>query len=1068
MAMAMATSSSPLPRQPRRPRATLLLPLAIVLLGLSLLSPTPARAHTHDSPDDDLLHYQLLTSPPTLDIVRPGKVHLHKRTLPAVHPDDHVRIQLQAFNRTFHLHLEPYKHLIHPDAQVEVHYGNGRIVTKPLVARVFKGHVVESPHASSEIKQWDQAGILGKWPVDGSSPAHWKHDWFVGDARVVVEHDGMSDHDELAQQYPATTRRPIFHAHFSVNDERYTVSPIHAYNARRKPNDPEIAPFKVRRSIGGPKAAEATMVIYRDSDTRAGAASRMSALRKREAGSSALHKRLIKPGAKLQFDSGSEACGSGHTKWNLERRLELAAQRDAVPIVFGGNFSDPLSTSSSSPASPLVKRQARTTTQRATPATAFPQVSSTGSACLGDQKFLYMGVASDCTYSQLFQNSESAVLTQLINVWAEVSNKYLQTFNVGVGITTTVIKLSCGDETWNQPCDNNKLNIVQRLSAFSQWRGARGAQSDEGAWHLMSQCNTASTLGIAWTGTLCTITASQQPRAADPSLGTPAGTDFVSGTGVSTVTREQWKVVAHELGHNFGAIHDCTGRDCQAGQASGQTLAELSCAPCEQSASNGGNCDCGQRFIMNPTDSAQAQDFSPKSIETMCNTARRWARGSQARTCLLPLGAKKMLRGAECGNGIVEEGEQCDCGAKCDADPCCTTQCRFKGAAVCSDANSPGCCAQCQFKPAGTVCRAATEFCDLPEQCTGSSAACPTDQFRPNGTPCQLNNTAQFPKLTLENAPTTCATGMCASRNTQCFLASKGQTRVFASACPAQQGNCGATCLDSSTGVCYSLDSTFVDGTPCGFGSECEAGTCKGFAPLNLLSSWVYANTTVSIIVGVILGLALLSCLYSCCLKRALDRFRGKKKPAIRIPGPSMTPAPQRTNERPNRVANNSTPASGSTGARPSPPSEPTRADQLYNEQLVFLSNSVSNDRPAPAPSSSAPPNANHPLLREQEEYLASVQHSGHSAPINNQYGLPPVPPPVQPQAAYYPPDPYNDPYAHPPPPPQQQQQQQYYDYAQYPTPSSSAPPPMSTPPDAYAGYGAPLQQQSGRYPGGR
>ena len=45
--------------------------------------------------------------------------------------------------------------------------------------------------------------------------------------------------------------------------------------------------------------------------------------------------------------------------------------------------------------------------------------------------------------------------------------------------------------------------------------------------------------------------------------------------------------------------------------------------------------------------------------------------------------------GAECGNGIIEDGEQCDCGETQDQtacymnDPCCLVNCTLKPGANC-------------------------------------------------------------------------------------------------------------------------------------------------------------------------------------------------------------------------------------------------------------------------------------------------------------------------------------------------------------------------------------------------
>ena len=52
---------------------------------------------------------------------------------------------------------------------------------------------------------------------------------------------------------------------------------------------------------------------------------------------------------------------------------------------------------------------------------------------------------------------------------------------------------------WNIDCGT--VTLDERLSLFSQWRGAKGADG-AGLWHLMSGCPTGTEVGIAWLATL--------------------------------------------------------------------------------------------------------------------------------------------------------------------------------------------------------------------------------------------------------------------------------------------------------------------------------------------------------------------------------------------------------------------------------------------------------------------------------------------------------------------------------------------------------------------------------------
>ncbi|KAM6106784.1 disintegrin and metalloproteinase domain-containing protein 32-like [Pterocles gutturalis] len=110
-------------------------------------------------------------------------------------------------------------------------------------------------------------------------------------------------------------------------------------------------------------------------------------------------------------------------------------------------------------------------------------------------------------------------------------------------------------------------------------------------------------------------------------------------------------------------------------------------------------------------------------------------------------------RAAACGNGVVEPGEQCDCGEACASDKCCTPWCNFKPGVKCS---SGSCCENCQFKQPNSPCRPPADAqCDLAEFCNGSSASCPPDLYVQDGHGC-------------EHGTGYCYKGRCQSPDLQC------------------------------------------------------------------------------------------------------------------------------------------------------------------------------------------------------------------------------------------------------------------------------------------------------------
>uniref|UniRef100_A0A3B1IKE7 ADAM metallopeptidase domain 12 n=1 Tax=Astyanax mexicanus TaxID=7994 RepID=A0A3B1IKE7_ASTMX len=187
--------------------------------------------------------------------------------------------------------------------------------------------------------------------------------------------------------------------------------------------------------------------------------------------------------------------------------------------------------------------------------------------------------------------------------------------------------------------------------------------------------------------------------------------------------------LAHELGHNFGMNHDTPERGCG----------------CRVTAERGG-------CIMTPSTGYPFPTvFSSCSKKDLLGSLEKGVG-----MCLFNMPEVKVLYGGQkCGNGYVEEGEECDCGdlEEC-VNPCCNSStCTLKGNAVCAHGQ---CCEDCQLKPAGTPCRESSNWCDLPEFCTGSDPHCPPNVYLHDGHTCH-------------SVDGHCYNGICQTHEQQCI-----------------------------------------------------------------------------------------------------------------------------------------------------------------------------------------------------------------------------------------------------------------------------------------------------------